>query len=400
VIRTGIGQYFDLRTGQIAQQAFSNPPTFTSVAEDCRPGRSTRCNYSTPDNWEYFDPGHQSGVVPFPTSPDEQQPMRATEQKTFTDNAWQWNFALQRELARNIIFETSYVGTKGTHLNMRYNPNSLVPASGLDTPLDENVGPLVRLYPGFGDVLFVNQNGNSTYHSLQATLKRRAGASNVQLSYTFGKTLGDGNDGSRFKTDSFSTPWNDWRPAKGPANFDRTHRLSLIFNQDLPSNFDSGAGKWLLNDWAVNGFFVAQTGEPGTVTNNDSGRGLGGSNNSTSATNLPSNVGLSGDLVTPGTDIDNYFLPGAFTPAPRFTFGNAGRGMWRGPGQWNVDFSAFKNIPISERFRLQFRAEFFNLFNHANFSNPNSDLDSGGYGTIRGTTVNARLIQFALKLNF
>jgi hypothetical protein len=74
--------------------------------------------------------------------------------------------------------------------------------------------------------------------------------------------------------------------------------------------------------------------------------------------------------------------------------------MFRGPGQWNVDFSAFKNIPLTERFNLQFRSEFFNLFNHANFSNPNRDLDSGGYGTIRGTTVNARLVQFALKLSF
>ena len=71
--------------------------------------------------------------------------------------------------------------------------------------------------------------------------------------------------------------------------------------------------------------------------------------------------------------------------------------MFRGPGQWNVDFSVFKNIPITERFNLQLRSEFFN---HANFGNPNRDLDSGGYGTIRGTTVNARLVQFALKLSF
>ena len=74
--------------------------------------------------------------------------------------------------------------------------------------------------------------------------------------------------------------------------------------------------------------------------------------------------------------------------------------MFRGPGQWNVDFSVFKNIPLTERFNLQFRSEFFNLFNHATFGNPNRDLDSGGFGTIRSTTVNARLVQFALKLSF
>jgi hypothetical protein len=65
-----------------------------------------------------------------------------------------------------------------------------------------------------------------------------------------------------------------------------------------------------------------------------------------------------------------------------------------------VDFSAFKDIPFTERWRMQFRTEFFNLFNHANFGNPNVNLDSPDYGTIRSTTVNARLIQFALKLSF
>jgi hypothetical protein len=74
--------------------------------------------------------------------------------------------------------------------------------------------------------------------------------------------------------------------------------------------------------------------------------------------------------------------------------------MFRGPGQWNVDFSLFKDIPMTERFKLQFRSEFFNLFNHANFSDPTTSLDSAGYGTIRGTSVNARLVQFALKLSF
>ncbi len=400
VIRTGAGQYFDLRTGQIAQQAFANPPTFTSVSEDCRPGKSTLCNYTDPGNWLYFNPGHQSGVVPFPTEPNQKHPLRATERKVLTDNAWQWNFALQRELAPNLIFETAYIGTNGTHLNMRFNVNPEIPVSGLDTPLDANVGPLTRLYPGFGNISYVNQNGSSTYHSFQSSLKRRAGSSTFQLSYTFGKTLGDGNDGSRFKTSSYAAPWNNWSAAKGPANFDRTHRMTIMFNHDLPKAFDSGIGAAVFNNWAINGFFVGQTGSPRSVTNNNSGRGLGGSNSSPSATNLPSNVVKSGNLVRSGTDLDNYFVDGAFEKASRFTYGNAGRGIFRGPGQWNMDFSTFKNIPISERFNLQFRAEFFNLFNHANFGNPQSDLDSGSFGTIRSTSVNARLVQFALKLSF
>jgi hypothetical protein len=74
--------------------------------------------------------------------------------------------------------------------------------------------------------------------------------------------------------------------------------------------------------------------------------------------------------------------------------------MFRGPGQWNLDFSAFKEFRMAERWRLQFRSEFFNLLNHANPGNPTTALENPAFGTIRSTTVNARLIQFALKLGF
>jgi hypothetical protein len=405
VIRAGAGLYFDLRTGQIAQQAFSNPPTFTEIRSDCTIAGQT-CSISTPDHWTYQDPGHQSGVVPFPVSPTETRTYRATERKVLTDNAWQYNFAIQRELPSNMLAEVAYVGTKGTHLNGLINPNHLVPEGGITAPLVEGV-KLVRLYPGFGDFNFVNQNLSSSYHSIQATLKQRLARSTFQLSYTFSKTIGNGDEGSRFKTNSFPAPWNDWSRARGPANFDRAHRLSFVFNHDLPSPFSSGVGKFLLNNWSLNGFLVAQTGTPVTVTNRDSGRGIGGSSVSTTASNIVADVNpgvalLMSDVNGGSTkdNLDNYINPAAFSKALPFTFGNAGRGMFRAPGQWNVDFSLFKDIPITERFRMQFRSEFFNLLNHANFGGPTTSLDSAAYGTIRGTTVNARLVQFALKLMF
>jgi len=91
--------------------------------------------------------------------------------------------------------------------------------------------------------------------------------------------------------------------------------------------------------------------------------------------------------------------------APAGTFGNSGRGMLRGPGQWNADASVFKEFKFSERYNLQFRSEFFNTLNHANFglgtdTNTRLSLDSPTFGQITGTPVNARLIQFALRLGF
>jgi hypothetical protein len=96
VIRAGSGLYFDTRTGQIAQQAFSNPPTYTRIQDDCNvPGAG--CSLSRPDNWTYIDPQHDPTRIPFPTRPTDQLVIRATERQVKMDNAWQYNFSIQRQ---------------------------------------------------------------------------------------------------------------------------------------------------------------------------------------------------------------------------------------------------------------------------------------------------------------
>jgi hypothetical protein len=404
VIRTGAGLYFDLRTGQIAQQAFANPPTYTELTGNC--SRNILCNLTGPDNWAYLNPGHKTGFVPFPTSPTEERFYRGIEREVKTDNNWQWNLAIQRELPGNTLIETAYVGTKGTHLMARRNFNPLIPADGYNAPLVPGIR-LVRQYPGLGDMLITSQNGDSTYHSFQLTAKKRVARTNFQLAYTVAKTLSNGAESARFFTSIFDVPWNDFRRAKGPANFDRPQRLSFVFNHDLPNHFQGGPAKWLLNDWSLNGFLVSQSGTPLTVTNRDSGRGIGGSTTNTAATNLFANVSAGAKLINSQVNgrstkdnLNAFINPAAFSRALPGTFGNSGRGMFRGPGQWNLDFSVFKDFPFTERYKLQFRSEWFNLFNHANFGDPATSLDSPNYGVIRSTTVNARLVQFALKLMF
>ncbi|MGH9659942.1 MAG: hypothetical protein ACRD96_15440, partial [Bryobacteraceae bacterium] len=322
---------------------------------------------------------------------------------TKTDNALQYNLAIQRELPKNMLVEVAYIGTKGTHLNGGENVNPLIPVAGRDAPLFNGV-QLRRTYPGFGDMTVITQRGSSTYHSFQSTLKQRLNSTTFQLAYTFGKTLGDGDDSARYRVNTFSpTPWNQYSRAKGPVAFDRTHRVSWVFNHDLPNRFQSGVAKVALNNWSINGFLVAQTGLPLTVTHRDSGRNIGGGLLSTTATNLFANVNSGVPLKNSGSAKDNlnaYMNPAAWSAPAVGTFGNSGRGMFRGPGQWNLDFSAFKDFAFTERWRLQFRSEFFNLFNHANPGNPTTALENPAFGTIRGTTVNARLVQFALKLAF
>ena len=392
VIRAGAGLYYDTRTGQIAQQAFNNPPTFAQVEADCSaPG--SPCRLNAPDNWTYIDPGYDPKRIPFPTRTTDQQQVWGTEKNTKYDNAWQYNFSVQRQLKGNVLIESAYVGTKGTNLMARRNFNPIIPQSD---------GSAVRRYPGFGTLLITAQNGSSTYHSFQTTVKKRSKLTTMQGAYTWGKTLGNGDDNARFFTSIFPTPWNDLSRAKGPANFDRTHRLTVVLNQDLPSKFTGGAGKFLLNNWSLNAFFVAQTGTPITVFNRDSGQGLGGIATDPAAPFF-ANVNSSVPLVTTGNLKDNlrtYINPAAFTRAPRGTYGNSGRGMLRGPGQSTVDFSVFKDFKFAERFNMQFRTEMFNVLNKANFGNPGNNIDNAGYGQITGTSVNARLVQMALKLTF
>ena len=392
VIRAGAGLYYDTRTGQIAQQAFNNPPTSTRVEADCNaPG--TPCRLNTPDNWTYLDPQHDPTRIPFPTLPNQQFQVWGTERQTKMDNAWQYNFSIQKQLRGNVLVESAYVGTKGTNLMARRNFNPLIPQAN---------GTLVRQYPGFGTMLITAQNGDSTYHSFQTTVKKRTKMTTLQGAYTWGKTLGNGDESARFFTSLFPTPWNDFSRAKGPANFDRTHRFTLVMNQDLPNLFTGGAGKFLLNNWSLNAFFVTQTGNPVTIFNRDSGQGLGGIATDPAAPFF-SNVIAGQPLVTPGNVKDNllnFINRAAWSPAPRGTWGNSGRGMFRGPGQTSIDFSVFKDFRFTERFNLQFRTEMFNLLNQANFGNPGNSMDNANFGQINSTSVNARLVQMALKLTF
>jgi outer membrane receptor protein involved in Fe transport len=400
VIRTGAGLYFDQRTGQIAQQGFQNSPGYTSVNIDCTVAGSG-CSLKSPDNFTFVDPGYSATALAFPTSPNQAINYAAIERNTKTDNAWQWNYTIQRQLPGDTLVEAAYVGTKGTHLMGNYVGNPFIPV-GFD-PKNPQPGPLVSRYPGLGLDLITGQGASSNYNALQVTVKKRVASGTLQAAYTKSKTMSDGVDSStRFYTTMGLAPWWDWRRAWGPSDFDRPQRLSIMFSQDLPNHFQSGIAKAALNHWTVNGFFVVQSGTPLSVTNATSGQGLGGADSSPTAS-LYSNVVAGASLINPGANdskVNNYINKAAWSKAPVGTVGNSGRNMLRGPGQANLDFSIFRGFPIRERAKLEFRSEFFNITNHPNFGNPNVSLDSASFGQITTTLTNARIIQFAMKLLF
>jgi hypothetical protein len=230
------------------------------------------------------------------------------------------------------------------------------------------------------------------------------------LSYTFSKAINYADN-----SDSGLT-WN-WEPMldrnRAVAGFDRTHNFNIYGTYELPFGkgkkwATSGAATWLLGGWQLNGIFSAFSGQPFNV--------------GTAATSLnsPGNT-QTADQVLPEVKIlggtgrgHSYFDPNAFMPVTQVRFGNTGRNILRGPGLVNLDASVFRNFQVNERFRLQFRAEAFNVSNTPSFSNPAATASAptrnaagmitalNGFTEITSTSAvhQDRQIRFAMKVFF
>jgi hypothetical protein len=291
--------------------------------------------------------------------------------------------------------------------------------------------------------------GQSTYNSLQISLTRRLSKGLQFLaSYTYAKSIDNGSGGAIGAAGIDSGPilgnQLDNRANRGLSNFDRTHRLVLSYLWDLPRpalTASSIAGRLLFSNWQVAGIITAMSGLPIDIADSNAGSFYLGQNNglsrpswvpgatrSTATSNVPPGYffnpfAFARPVVLPGQIIPSSggaAVAGPMVPGGPFgtDFGNVGRNVLRGPRQTNVDFSILKRFPIDESKNIEFRAEFFNLFNHANFANPIGNLNAfassggsidsntgriinpGDFGRITSTSNNPRLIQFALRLNF
>jgi hypothetical protein len=217
----------------------------------------------------------------------------------------------------------------------------------------------------------------------------------VKAAYTYSKAI-DYTDADGWA----SVGWN-WGPVfqrnRAAAGFDRTHVLQIGWVYDLPLGkgkhmVKSGVAAAILGGWSVNGVMSAYTGTPFSVS--DSGSLLNAPNNSQTA-NQVAPVNLIG-AVGPGT---YYYAPSSFAsvtiPA---TFGSTGRNILRNPGVWNTDLNITREFPIKERFKLQFRSEFYNFPNTSHFNGPASTNVTGGtnFMSIR-SSYGERTIRFALR---
>ncbi len=331
----------------------------------------------------------------------------------------QWNFGIQKELARDLILDLAYVGNKGLKLAAFKNLNQRIvsfnPATG--APM---AGPRPLADAGLnGDIQFLENVGRSNYHSFQARLEKRFSAGlSALVSYTYGKALTDAADhlstsgaGNGVDVGVSRSPQDphNRRLEYGPAEFDRTQRLVASAVWMIPygrgRQFGADAGPVLdliLGGWEVSPIITAQSGL-GLTIRQPQRLNLGGERVS-----RPNRIG-NGRLPESERTADRWFDPQAFqileaVPSrpgfvPNQAYGNSGVGILRGPDLINVDVNVSKAFRIREQHSLQFRAEFFNAFNRANFGVPGVTM-TAGFGQIVNTATEARIIQFALKYRF
>ena len=309
-----------------------------------------------------------------------------------------WNLNIQRELTSTLGLTVAYVGSKGTHLRIARNINQIFFNGTTATRPFPSLSSSSAIDPGrsLGNITEVDSGANSSYNALWITLNKRTSKGlQFNTSYTFSKSIDDNSLNSQGVIVQNSL---DIANSRGLSDFDVRHRFVFSGFYELPFK----GNRWI-EGWQTGIISQAQTGNPLTVF--------------TSITGFTGNGTLRPDITGPVSATGNpnqwFSNPAAFvvpctTPSTPSTchFGDLGRNAITGPGFLNTDFSVTKNTRVTERINTQFRVEFFDFFNQANFGNPNTTVGNSRFGVISGTRFpsgdfgSSRQIQFALKLQF
>jgi len=412
VMRAGYGIYWSAIAGTVFEQESFDPWMITVTAGgNVAPNASWQNPYSTPP------PTSSQLPIYIPIQPGVTRSFLALDPQTKLPYTQQWSYNLQYAL-HNFVFEAGYAGSKASHLIGSTKPNQALiaspdhPVHGQTTNTTSNVSArALTLEWAPSAFTYYGSYFDSTYHSLQLGVKRQYSNS---LTFTGSYTLSHGVDdvgasggGRNQPIGSFTGDFYNRRANRGSSDFDRRHRVVASYNYEIPGILQNWAiGKGLLGGWAFSGVATLQSGKPFSITDTTAGTIYGVSSYAQFAPGKSAtDAKLSGRTES---RIDRYFDTSVFTPAPAVGngtgFGNSGRNILVGPGQANFDMALKKHFQlskISEASQLEFRSEFFNVFNHPNFSNPNNARSSpSSFGTITTTSVAPRIIQFALKYQF
>jgi hypothetical protein len=352
----------------------------------------------TPPPGPFDDPflGNNPFPMPFPPPRDIAFPSGLTAatwpEQYKTGYLQSWHLTFEREIASDWLARIAYAGSKGTALlqGEQLNPAIYIPGQSTAANISQR-----RIYgTAFSSITKVGSSGSSNYNSLQASVDKRFGRGfTIQANYTWAKSIDYGSGGG--------TQWPSFTPFyheydRGLSDFHHEHRFVSSGLWELPRLASAMAPiKYALGGWQLSGALTLQSGAPFSVNTGRENSFVGYGNR----------ADLVGDpsrdaRADPNRDpVIEWFNTQAFALNAPGTYGTSGRNIIFGPGLANVDIAVAKQFPFTERVGLQFRGEFFNLFNRANFNDPSASLTSATYGSIT-SAMDPRILQFGLKLMF
>jgi hypothetical protein len=325
-----------------------------------------------------------------------------------------YNLTLEHQIKTNIVGVVAYAGSQSRHLasgigggnDINFPLPVTAPSAAGCLPAGQpasasyNFDPCInsgtasqnftRPYLGYSTINQQYDGGSGNYNALQSSVSYRAGSSQFSLAYTWSKTLATvGGHGAGSNTSQSSAPQDprNWAAEYGPPSYDFPNVMNATWVYAIPY-FKGGsrATKLALGDWSFQGLFQHQSGfalSPGMATS------------TAGIASRPDQVGANRQLG----HLDEWFDTSAFA-APAFGFfGNARNGIIRGPGYTSFNVSLYKTFPLGERFNLQFRAEAFNVLNHPNFKNVDTNVGDGSFGQVT-SAGDPRILELALKVSF
>ncbi len=416
-VRAGYGMYYTLIDDLAFLQNSLPPFNGTATLSGCLTG----CPASTTPIIQ---------IVPGPPPANTIFAPTGIQASAKTPAVNEWNLTVQQQLSPNTVLSVAYVSSFAVHELLSVDPNTIpaqictdpggCPAGGVATsPFLKSIVPQGTQYipqgkrpnPNLGAGFFWLTEGNSSYNALQVDVTHRTSKGlEFRGNYTWSKnldmnsalTIAQANNQPQMIMDR-----NDLRRDWGPSALDVTSEGSVSASYELPF----GRTRHWLNDvsrveskfvsgWQLNGIATFLSGFPFTPLTGSNRSGDGDIRNPDRPSLNPS---FTGPVVTGNPN--QWFNPAAFIAPTPGTYGNLGRGTFRGPGLADVDLSLFKNTGITEKTTLQFRVEVFNILNRSNYGPPNATVFSSGAvspsaGLITTTATFPRQIQLGLKLIF
>jgi hypothetical protein len=425
VVRAGYGIFHDSSWSQGAQGLWQNPPFFAE-SDFFGPAGCAFATSNCAGTAPFTTGASVSAGFPIFSGPPTLSTFTGTlftqPQNFKHGTVQQFNANVERQLPGNVVLTAGYAGARGHHLLLSGNsintpgPAACGAVTGYTLGCNPDGSPYVPPYAVTNAILEFGDLGKTTYNSLQIKAETKTSRHGLYalVSYTYAHTYDDGLSdglGSLLSAPYFPLPnWQklDWAPSQIGIHSNFT--ASVIY--DLP--FGKGrayGGNWnaatntALGNWQVTILEHISSGFPDPLINSFDQSGVGffgaGFNSGGNGNNFNRPDQVAGcDVYGKQTKLQ-YINPACFKPATPGQLGNANRVPVVGPDFVNTDFSIIKQFALPrEGMGLNFRAEFFNLFNHAQFGLPVSDINASGFGAVNSTVNNPRLVQFALKLTF